>query len=278
MSADISPASLDPSRGAIERAIRGLGRAISRFATETGSVSMLAGRCFRALFTTRFDTRAFFYQVEQLGIRSLPIAIATAVFIGIVMAIQFAFATERMGSRDTVGRIMGLAEVRQLAPSLTALVVGSRIGAGITAELGSMMVTEQIDAIRALGADPIRKLVLPRVLAGTLVLPLLTSFALVFGIASAGVVCNRSFGIPLPFFFSTAVDSLLIADVVTGFGKTPFFGFLITLLGCHYGLTTQGGTEGVGRATTLAVVGVSLSVLLADAVLTQLFLGVLRGG
>lgn len=268
------PSQLTPLR----RTVEGVGRWLVNAALETGHVVDLSLKTIRAGLRRPFEFRATILQMEELGLKSLPITIATAVFIGIVMAIQFVFATERMGNRDMVGRMIGRSEMLQLAPSLTALVVGSRIGAGITAELGSMNVTEQIDAIRALGADPIRKLVLPRVLAGTLIMPLLTSFAFVSGVFAAALVCNQSFGMPLPFFLTTAIDTLWVADIFTGFGKTPFFGFLVTLLGCHYGMQTQGGTQGVGRATTLAVVGVSLSVLVSDAVLTQFILGVLRGG
>jgi phospholipid/cholesterol/gamma-HCH transport system permease protein len=224
--------------------------------------------------TSRFESRAFIYQLEQLGVNSLGIGAATSIFVGIVMAIQFAFSLEKFGAKDSVGRIVGLSEARELAPALTALVVGSRIAAGITAEIGSMAVTEQLDAIRALGADPVRKLVVPRVLACTLCIPLITCFALVLGVAGALFVCHLSFGISAAFFINTAIDSVSMQDFLSGVGKTPFFGFLIAIIGCHFGLTTAGGTEGVGRSTTTSVVVVSVTLLVADAVLTQLFLSV----
>jgi len=135
-----------------------------------------------------------------------------------------------------------------------------------------MAVTEQLDAIRALGADPVRKLVVPRVLAGILVMPLLCSFALVLGIGSAMIVCRLTFGISIPFFLSSALNSLTVRDLASGLAKTPFFGFLICILGCHFGFQTRGGTEGVGRSTTTSVVVVSIAVLVADALLTQIFL------
>lgn len=134
-----------------------------------------------------------------------------------------------------------------------------------------MAVTEQIDAIRALGADPIRKLVVPRILAGILIMPLLTSIAFVLGMLSAMLVARASFGIPMDFFVSSALDSLTVRDMAAGLAKTPFFGFFITLLGCYFGLETRGGTEGVGRSTTRSVVVVSVTVLVADALLTQIF-------
>jgi phospholipid/cholesterol/gamma-HCH transport system permease protein len=264
-----------PEKPLWERFFESQGGRVMTTMDHVGEISLMVGRAMRALFTTRFEPRAFLYQVEQMGVKSFGIAAATAIFVGIVMAIQFAFSLERFGARDSVGRIVGLSEARELAPSLTALVVGSRIGAGIAAEIGSMAVTEQIDAIRALGADPIRKLVVPRMLAGTIIMPLLTVFAFVLGTFSAAVVCYVTFGIPFPFFISTALDSVWVEDFVSGIGETPFFGFLIAILGCHFGLTTRGGTEGVGRSTTTSVVVVSIGVLVADSILTQLFMSFL---
>jgi phospholipid/cholesterol/gamma-HCH transport system permease protein len=261
-----------PAPSLLTRIVEGQGGRIVRAVSHVGGVTTLSLRTFRALFTTRFEFRAFIYQLEQMGVKSFGIAAATAVFVGIVMAIQFAFSLERFGARDSVGRIVGLSEARELAPSLTALVVGSRIGAGIAAELGSMAVTEQIDAIRALGADPVKKLVVPRMLAGICLMPMLTVFAFVLGTASAALVCNLTFGISVPFFWTSALDSVWVEDFLSGVGKTPFFGFLIAMMGCHFGMTTRGGTEGVGRSTTTSVVVCAIGVLVADSVLTQLFL------
>jgi len=142
----------------------------------------------------------------------------------------------------------------------------------MAAEIGAMAVTEQIDAIRALGADPIRKLVVPRVLAAIIIAPLLTFMALVLGVLSAMVVSHISFGISMTFFLSTALDTVRMQDFMSGVGKTPFFGYLIGILGCYFGFQTRGGTEGVGHSTTAAVVTVSISILVADALLTQIFL------
>ena len=250
------------------------GASVLGFLRHSGATANLAWRTTVALFTTRFEWRPFVYQLDQLGVRSMGIAAATAIFVGIVMTIQFAVSLEQFGAQNSVGRVIGLSEARELAPSLTALVVGCRIGAGITAELGSMAVTEQIDAIRALGADPIRKLVVPRVLAGTILMPLICTIALVLGIGSAMLVSRVTFGISMPFFLSTAIDSIDLADFFSGILKTPVFGFLVCLIGCYFGIHTRGGTEGVGRATTRSVVTVAITVLIADAVLTQLFLSV----
>lgn len=248
------------------------GSVMEKFFSHCGGVAFLTHKTIKTLATTRFELGAFIYQIEQLGVKSLGIGSATAIFVGIVMAIQFAFSLEQFGAKDTVGRIVGLSEVRELAPSLTALVVGSRIGAGMAAEIGSMAVTEQLDAIRALGADPIKKLVVPRVLAGIIIMPMITCFALVLGVLSALVICDIRYGVPGSFFLSTALDVVKIRDIASGFGKTPFFGFLMTILGCYFGLQTRGGTEGVGKSTTASVVVVSITILVADAILTQLFI------
>lgn len=267
-----APAAAPKQKALVVRAIEAQGARMMSAMGHVGGVTQMTRRAVTSLFTTRFELRSFLYQLEQMGVKSFGIAAATAIFVGIVMSIQFAFSLERFGARESVGRIVGLSEARELAPSLTALVVGSRIGAGIAAELGSMAVTEQIDAIRALGADPIRKLVVPRMLAGIVMMPLLTVFALVLGIGSAALVCNLSFGIQIPFFITSALDSIWIEDFLSGIGKTPFFGFLIAVLGCHFGMTTRGGTEGVGRSTTTSVVVVAISILVADSILTQLFM------
>jgi phospholipid/cholesterol/gamma-HCH transport system permease protein len=249
-------------------------RRLRGFVEEVGGATMLAGRTFRTLFTSRFDGGEFVYQLEALGVRSLAIAAATAIFVGIVMTIQFAVSMEAFGAKDTLGRVIAVSEARELAPSLTALVVGSRIAAGIAAELGSMTVTEQVDAIRALGADPIRRLVVPRMMACIAIMPLITFIAFILGMLSSMMVAALSYGIPMEFFFSTALDSLRLNDFASGVSKTPFFGFLIGTLGCYFGLQTRGGTEGVGRSTTRAVVVVSISILMADALLTQIFVSI----
>jgi phospholipid/cholesterol/gamma-HCH transport system permease protein len=238
---------------------------------QIGQVATLAGRFFRVLFTTRFEARAFVYQVEQLGVRSLAIASATAVFVGMVMSIQFGFFMEKYGAKEALGKVIAISEARELAPALTSLVVGSRIAAGMAAELGSMSVTEQIDAIRALGADPIRKLVVPRVVASVVIMPLIAMIALLLGLGAACFIAANSYGISPPQFVAAALDGVTMQDYVSGLSKTPVFGFLIAILGCHFGMSTRGGTEGVGRSTTRAVVVVSITILLADALLTQLF-------
>jgi len=171
---------------------------------------------------------------------------------------------------EYTGRIVGISFSRELAPTLTAVIVGGRIAAGIAAEVGSMAVTEQIDAIRSLGADPLKKLVLPRLIACTIVMPVLCSFALVLGFSGAMLITHLEFGIPSRFFLQTALGALNFRDIYSGMFKTPFYGAIIAIVGCHFGLITRGGTEGVGTSTTSAVVATSIAVLVANLFLTKI--------
>jgi phospholipid/cholesterol/gamma-HCH transport system permease protein len=235
-----------------------------------GQLGQMTRGAMRAVAKRPFEAKETLYQMEALGVRSLGIAWVVALFTGLVMATQFAYGLQKFGGMEYTGRIIGLSFSRELAPSLTAVVVGGRIGSGITAEIGSMAVTEQIDAIRALGADPIKKLVVPRLLASIVVMPILAAFALVLGFAGAMVITDLEFGLPMGFFLQTALESVRFADYLSGMFKTPFFGAIIALVGCHYGFQTRGGTQGVGDSTTRSVVAISVGILVSDFVLTKL--------
>ena len=223
-----------------------------------------------SIFKRPLELDAMLYQFEALGVRSLSIAAITAVFVGMVMAVQFAFGLQRFGGMEYTGRVVAISFSRELAPTLTAVIVGGRIAAGIAAEVGSMNVTEQIDAIRSLGADPLKKLVLPRIVACTLVMPILSSFALVLGFSGAMFIMAIEFNLPSKFFLQSALSSVGFRDIYSGMFKTPVYGAIIAIVGCHFGLVTRGGTEGVGHATTAAVVTTSISVLVADFLLTKI--------
>jgi phospholipid/cholesterol/gamma-HCH transport system permease protein len=254
------------------KALEVIGDKLIGFFSHIGRVSLMFVQALTAMFKRPFEFRAVVYQLESLGVRSVGIACVTAVFIGMVMAVQFAFGLQKFGGMEYTGRVVGLSFARELAPTLTAVIVGGRIGSGMTAELGSMAVTEQIDAIYALGADPIKKLVVPRLIASIIVMPLLAGFALVLGFSGAMVVTDSQFDIPSAFFLRTALETLTMADFMNGMGKCPFFGAIIALVGCHFGLITTGGTEGVGRSTTRSVVAISICILIADFFLTRLFI------
>jgi phospholipid/cholesterol/gamma-HCH transport system permease protein len=241
----------------------------SGFLVHLGQASRMFAQTMRSMFKRPLEIRATIYQMEMLGVKSLGIASVVALFTGLVMATQFAYGLQKFGGMEYTGRIVGLSFARELAPALTAVVVGGRIGSGITAELGSMAVTEQIDAIKALGADPIKKLVLPRVVASTIVMPMLAAFALVLGFLGAMFICAVEFGLPSGFFLQTALASVRFADYFSGMFKTPFFGAIIALVGCHFGFITRGGTEGVGNSTTRSVVVISISILISDFMLTK---------
>ncbi len=223
----------------------------------------------RAGFRRPFEGREIVKQLEALGVASLGIVVVTSVFIGMVMATQFAFGLRKFGGMEYTGRVVGLSFARELAPTLTAVIVGGRISAGMAAELGSMAVTEQLDAIRALGADPLKKLVFPRLLASIITMPILAIIALILGFSGAMLVTDLQFNIPASFFFHSAVGAVTMRDFLSGLFKTPFFGAIIALVGCHFGLITRGGTAGVGNSTTRTVVVVSIAILIADFFLTK---------
>jgi phospholipid/cholesterol/gamma-HCH transport system permease protein len=234
-----------------------------------GEISVMVLGATRALFRRPFEWKEIVKQVESLGVASTGIVVVTSVFIGMVMSTQFAFGLQKFGGMEYTGRVVALSFARELAPTLTAVIVGGRIGAGMTAELGSMAVTEQIDAIRALGADPLKKLVAPRLVASILVMPILGSFALGLGFSGAMFITDLQFGIPYRFFLSSALNTLKMMDYMAGLIKTPFFGAVIAIVGCYYGMTTRGGTAGVGRHTTKTVVVTSITILILDFFLTK---------
>ncbi|MBK7397639.1 MAG: ABC transporter permease [Myxococcales bacterium] len=244
------------------------------FIDDLGEISILAAQTFRVLFARPLELRQVVYQMEVIGVASVGIAGVTAVFIGMVMAIQFAFGLQKFGGLEYVGRVISLSFVGELAPTLTAVIVGSRVGSGMAAEVGAMNVTEQVDAIRALGADPVKKLVMPRVVASVLVMPILGFFALVLGFIGGMVITRVQFGMSMDFFFRSALESTNMKDLAAGMGKTPFFGFIIGIIGCHFGLKTRGGTEG-GALDHSTVVAVSIAILVADFMLTKLFMAII---
>jgi phospholipid/cholesterol/gamma-HCH transport system permease protein len=260
------PSFVAPPPGPIERTST---RVLALF-EHLGAVSEMLVKSVAAGFRRPFEGKAILRQLENLGVESMGIVIVTSVFIGMVMAVQFAFGLRKFGGMEYTGRIIALSFARELAPSLTAVIVGGRIGAGMAAELGAMAVTEQIDAVRALGADPFKKLVWPRLAAAVMVMPGLAAFALVLGFGGAMLITDLQFNIPASFFLSSALSAVTINDFASGMIKTPFFGAIIALVGCHFGMTTRGGTAGVGDSTTRTVVVISISILIADFLLTKL--------
>jgi len=215
-----------------------------------------------------------FHQIRALGVNSTSITFLTAAATGMIFAVQFGFGLRRFGASQYAGKLVAIAFVMELGPVLTSLVVGARVGAGITAETGSMKVTEQIDAIRALGASPINKLVLPRVLACTFAIPVLVMMADLIGITAAMFISIAQVGTSARFYWDQVLTTLDMGNIAHGLTKSVAFGFIIGIVGCYYGLKTSGGTEGVGRSTTESVVVISISILIADFLLGRMLLGI----
>ncbi len=240
-----------------------------KFLVHLGEATAMTFGALRAMFKRPLEGKEILIQLDKLGVASLGIVTVTSVFIGMVMSTQFAFGLQKFGGMEYTGRVVGLSFARELAPTLTAVIVGGRIGAGMCAELGSMAVTEQIDAIQALGADPLKKLVMPRLVASVLVMPVLGTLALALGFSGAMFITDVQFNIPKEFFLNSALNTLQMMDYVMGLIKTPFFGAIIAIVGCHFGMRTRGGTAGVGNSTTKTVVVTSIMILICDFFLTK---------
>ena len=239
-----------------------------------GRLTVLLGRTARSIGKRAVRLADIAYQLQAVGVRSLGLVVTMAVFAGMVLAFQFGYGLERFGAKLYIGQTTVTALVRELGPILTALVAGGRIGAGIAAELGGMAVTEQLDAVRALGADPVQRLVAPRIIAVAIAMPLLTVIADAVGTAGGLLVAWLQYGVP-PRLFVNGVESFVtISDFASGMLKSLVFGVIVGAISSSAGMRAEGGTEGVGRATTRAVVAAALAVLGADFVLTKLMLSV----
>lgn len=234
-----------------------------------GQFCMLALRTVQVGLRRGFPTTELLVQFRAIAVQSTGIVTITALFTGLVLALQTVLSLTRFGAKPYTGTFVGLTLVLELGPVLTALMVSGRVGAGIAAELGSMSVTEQVDAIRAMGADPIQKLVLPRVIAATIGLPMLTILADLLGVFGGGLIAVQ-YGISPNFYIQSVTSAVTVTDLFHGLSKTFFFGWMIAMVGCHKGLATQGGTVGVGRATTEAVVVASIAIFVSDFFLTKL--------
>ncbi len=237
-----------------------------------GGVFMLGVDCLRELFKPPFYFHLTIEQMFLIGVRSFLLVSVTALATGSVMALQFGYGLEKFGGKLYVPKVLSLAFVREMGPVFTSLLVAARIGAGITAEVGSMNVTQQIDAIRALGTSPIKKIVIPRLLATLITLPLLTVFANFIGIFGGMLVSVKELGTTPDYFFTKAIEALRMNDFITGLIKTIVFAVFIALTACYRGMKTTGGTRGVGDSTTWVVVTTNIFIMIADFFLTKLFI------
>jgi phospholipid/cholesterol/gamma-HCH transport system permease protein len=242
---------------------------------EVQEYARLCAAVARGLVTRPFYHRDVIEQFDAIGVGSLTVVVLTGMFTGAVLALQSGMTLDQFGARTAVGRLVSASMVKELGPVLTALMVTGRVGSGIAAELGSMVVTEQINALRALGTDPIRKLVVPRVIAGTLMVPILTIVSDFVGMMGAWLIATLSLRVASSVYWNSVIDSLYVADVWMGLIKPFFLGFAIVSIGCHVGLRTTGGTQGVGRSTTAAVVAGSVAVLTVNFFVTNVLIALL---
>jgi phospholipid/cholesterol/gamma-HCH transport system permease protein len=233
---------------------------------------IMVGKVCRGLVTRPFYYRDVIEQFDAIGVGSLTVVLLTGMFTGMVLALQSGLTLDQFGARSMVGRLVSASIVKELGPVLTGLMVAGRVGSGIAAELGSMMVTDQIAALRALGTDPIRKLVIPRILAGVIMVPLLTVIASGVGMVGGWIVTTSLLRVASSVYWNAVVQGLYIQDIWMGLIKPFFLGFTIVSIGCHVGLRTRGGTQGVGRSTTNAVVASSVAVIAVDFFVTQLLI------
>ena len=237
----------------------------------TGQLALLSADAFKAAIRPPYELRLWLREMEQIGVRSLGVAGITTIFTGMVLALQTAYSLPAIGVKYYIGTVVSKSLVRELGPVLVALIVGGRIGAGMTAELGTMKVTEQIDALRSMAADPVKKLVVPKLVATLVMLPALTVLGDFLGILGGLIVSVGQLQLTAGFYINDVLDALTLQDVSSGIGKSFFFAFFIAIIGCYNGLYASGGADGVGRATTNTVVMASILVLVSDFFLTKLF-------
>jgi phospholipid/cholesterol/gamma-HCH transport system permease protein len=246
--------------------------AFKQFLSNVQDYSQMAMRSLANLATGPRYFQDLLDQMDDIGVGSLPIVLVSGFFIGAVMVLQTGSQFVRFGQTALTGDIVSLALVRELGPTLTGILVAGRCASGIASELGSMLVTEQVDAMRAMGTDPSRKLVTPRVLASILMLPLLTALNDFVGLLGGCLASVFSLRLGAVEFWTRAIDALDFADIMQGMMKPMVYGFILATVGCYKGLTARGGTQGVGRATTQAVVVASVLIIAADTFLTKLAL------
>jgi len=242
--------------------------------TAVQDYSLLAGRSLGNLFSRPHYFADTILQADLIGVGSLPIVVLTGFFTGAVLALQTSSTLQQFGSLSLTGKLVALSMVRELGPVLTGLMVAGRNSSGMASELGSMKVTEQIDAMRSMGVDPSKKLVTPRVIASSVMLFFLSIISDLVGLTGGFVISYLLLGLDPNQYWTTAYQALRFGDVFMGLGKPVVFGFIIASVGCYYGMSAKGGTQGVGRATTQAVVSASVLIVVTDFFLTKLLMGI----
>jgi phospholipid/cholesterol/gamma-HCH transport system permease protein len=244
----------------------------SKFFRLVGGTALLTKQTVQEAIYPPYYFHLVVEQIYFIGIRSIPLVFITAASTGMVMALQFGAGLEKFGGKMYVPKIVSLSIIRELGPVFTCLMLAARVGAGMTSEIGSMTVTQQIDAIRALGTSPIKRIVIPRVLACLVAIPLLAAISNAIGIAGGLVVGMTDLKLDPHFYVQKIFETIYMHDYFSGMAKTPFFALFISIPACYYGLNVRGGTQGVGNSTTKSVVTASILILIGDYFLTKLFL------
>jgi phospholipid/cholesterol/gamma-HCH transport system permease protein len=263
---------LSPNGSLLSSLLSRLGSRVLSGVRFAGGFGLLSVQIFRELITPPFYRRLFLQQLYAIGVQSFLLVVVTGLATGSVMALQFGFGLGKFGGKLYVPKIVALAILREMGPVFTSLLVAGRIGSGIASEVASMKVTQQIDAIRALGTSPIKRIVIPRLLASLVALPILTLFADYIGLFGAMMVARSELGITVEYFIAKTTETLRMADLLTGMAKTVVFAYFISVAACWKGLNTEGGTQGVGSTTTWVVVTTSIFIMIADFFLTKLFI------
>jgi phospholipid/cholesterol/gamma-HCH transport system permease protein len=253
----------------MKRLLAWLGESLLEPLSHLGGVALLTLACLRRVFHRPFQTKAFTAELVRIGYQSTAVVALLGLFTGMVMVVQTGETMKRWGTEAYVSEGVALVILRELGPVLAGFLVAGRIGSGIAAEIGAMAVSEQIDAMRSLGADPLKKLVIPKVMAGMLCLPMLTALADMIGILGGMVMAMTMLHVPPVFYFSRIQETVGPGDFINGIIKTVVFGAIITMVACFYGLRTTGGTVGVGQSATKSVVMSCILILAADLIITS---------
>lgn len=255
----------------LEHWLSKLGDIAIRIAHHAGGIYLLWIQTIKTLFTAKIRVAATIDQMNKIGVMSLPLVFLTALFTGMVLSLQSAYQLRLFSAEQFTSDLVSLSTVRELGPVLTAMVIAGRVGASMAAELGTMKVTDQIDALKVLAVDPVRYLVVPRFVAAVTMLFLLTIYADWIGILGGYLIGVFKLGISSHQYIKRAMQAMMLKDVFTGLIKALFFGGIISVVGCYFGFKTQGGAEGVGRSTTIAVVTALILIIASDAVFTAIF-------
>ncbi|MFH0913113.1 MAG: ABC transporter permease [Candidatus Omnitrophota bacterium] len=248
-----------------------LGKKVTALFSFMGGLSNLAAQSFYWMFVPPFKRERIVEQCEKAGVESFPIISLIAFFLGVIMALQTAYQMQRLGAEMYIASIVALSMVRELGPVITALVVAGRVGASITAEIGSMQVTEQVDALQTLATNPIKYLVVPRLLALVIMMPILTLYANIIGIFGGYLICVNKLGVSSGMYRYITFSALLYKDLFTGLSKSVFFGMIIAFVSCYEAFRVEGGAEGVGKATARAVVTMFILIITCDCFFTAVF-------